>query len=98
MKMMEVMIRQIAVAAMMIMTSSAQEPKPDLAVGFTKSARALDSCDRGSNQRRQWGPLNCRSCVGDLSTCYESTSGPQASQASPPTFSKSIAALAFSIF
>lgn len=65
---------------------------------FHEESRALDSCARGSNQRRQWGSLNCRSRVGDLSTCYESTSGPQAYQASQPNSSKSIARLTFKLF
>lgn len=64
---------------MMMMTSSAHEPL-DSVVGLRES-RALDSCDQSSNQWRQWGPQNCRSRVGDLSTCHESKSGPQAAHA-----------------
>lgn len=74
--MMTAMMMMWQMMMMMMMISSAQELL-DSVVGLRES-RALDSCDQSSNQWRQWGPWNCRSHVGDLSTCHESKRGPQA--------------------
>lgn len=67
----------MTVMMMMMMISSARE-LPDSVGRLLRESRALDSCDQSSNQWRQWGPRDCRSRAGDLSTCHESKRGPQA--------------------